>query len=439
MASTGTTRYLRIPIPGAALVRVLTILCASAVGAHAQDWVRVPLGTTADIHAIGNGYLPWRWVAGAHGFAARSNDSRTSWTTIPSGTEADFFSVTEPGGGEVWFGGGRGTVRLRIYQFWFSRNLPDPDDYRVFTRRGAQAVAVGPRGKLYQSTNAGNTWTLRPTGTTADLNNGHGSPSGPGWAIGDAGTILRTADGVDWMPVPSGTTADLYGIAELDYTNVYVVGAGGTILKSTDGGRTWSAKPSGTTRTLRAVSISKVSPSHLIAVGSAGTVLRSTDAGETWCRLAATNADLYAAEAVSDTEFFVGGAGGLLLRTTNGGGRCRDASEIAATTPDRGAIRLHGPFAEPSAGGVVGTLSVPASRVFRIEVLDAAGGPMHVRPALLAAESATTFAIDTRGWTPGHYQLRVTAGSEEITRRFVVTSAPFEAFVAMLRGRSSAR
>jgi photosystem II stability/assembly factor-like uncharacterized protein len=93
------------------------------------------------------------------------------------------------------------------------------------------------------------------------------------------------------------TTADLHGIAEFDQVHIYAVGDEGTILKSDDGGATWSPRSSGTTASLRAISISKETDTHLIAAGLGGTVLKSIDGGDTWCQLeAGTISDLYGAE-----------------------------------------------------------------------------------------------------------------------------------------------
>jgi photosystem II stability/assembly factor-like uncharacterized protein len=209
-----------------------------------------------------------------------------------------------------------------VYNGWFDRNLPSNDDFRLFSRATAGVVAVGVGGQIFATTDAGNTWTPRTSGTTANLNAGDGNVTGPAWIVGNGGVILRSGDGVTWTLKASGTTADLWGFAQLNQTNLYAVGTAGTILKSVDGGLTWTPRPSGTTQTLRAVSISRQTQGRLVAVGLGGTILRSTDAGETWCRLQATSANLYAVEVVNDTEFLVAGAGGLLMRTTNGGGPC---------------------------------------------------------------------------------------------------------------------
>jgi photosystem II stability/assembly factor-like uncharacterized protein len=293
-----------------------------ATTASAQDWTTIPLGTTADIYAVQNTYLSRHWVVGDQGFAAWSNADRTAWVSIPTGTNAQLFSVQEPTGSAVYFGAGAGRVRFRVYNGWFDRDLPSNDNFRLFSRTIAGVVAVGVRGQIFTTTDAGNTWTPRTSGTSADLNAGDGYVTGPAWIVGSGGVILRSGDGVTWTRRASGTTANLWGFAQLNQMNLYAVGAAGTILKSVDGGLTWAQRPSGTTQTLRAISISKQTQDHLLAVGLGGTILRSTDAGETWCPLHATNAALYGVEVVNNTEFLVVGAGGLLMRTTNGGGQC---------------------------------------------------------------------------------------------------------------------
>jgi hypothetical protein len=233
--------------------------------------------------------------------------------------------------------------------------------------------------------------------------------------------------GANWTLVASGTTADLFGIAELDYTNLYVVGAAGTILKSSDAGLTWSAKPSGTTATLRAVSISKASSDHVIAAGLGGTVLRSTDAGESWCLLdAGTTNDLFGAEAVNDTEYLVGGAQGLLLRTTNGGGPCGAPSTVPAPwgipqAIDAEQLRLEGPVPQPSTGGATISVLAGAGEHIRVRVFDSAGRLVGNPPEVAgSAGDKTTLVLDTHNWAGGVYLLQVTSGGRRATRHLVV-------------------
>jgi photosystem II stability/assembly factor-like uncharacterized protein len=399
-----------------ALILLLCLVCSPA---WADDWTTIPLGSSADLYAIGNTGVSNRWVVGEGGFAARSNADRTAWTIIDAGTNANLYSVSQPGMFEVFMGAGGGTVRLRIYNGWFERDIPSQFDFRLFTRQSGNCVAVGPEGLLFHTTDYGNTWDQKESGTTAELNAGVGVFAGPAWVVGNDGTILRTTDGNTWTQIGSGTTADLYGTAVLDLTNIYAAGEAGTILKSTDAGLTWSERPSGATQTLRAISISKNNGNIVIAVGLGGTVLRSTDAGASWCHLDVPMADFYAAEAVSDTEFVVGGAGGLLLRTTNGGGPCVVPSGVDLGNSQTLTITALSP--QPCRDSAMLRLSVDRARSFQTDVFDPSGRRVLALPKTWASAAGEhTITLSTGGLAAGLYFVAVRSDGFEATRRFVV-------------------
>jgi photosystem II stability/assembly factor-like uncharacterized protein len=403
-----------------ALVPLLSFVfffCSFSVRAAADDWTAVPLGTPADIYAIENTWTSNHWVVGANGFAARSNGERTEWTIQNPNTTAALYSVVG-GANEAWMGAGAGVVRLVVYNGWFERDLPNQADFRLFTRGGGKCVAVGPGGLMYR--HEAGVWNEIESGVTVDLNGGTGIPTGPAWVVGSDGTIIRTTNGNLWTQVASGTTADLYGISELDLTNLYVVGEAGTILKSTNAGVSWSPRQSGTTRTLRAISISK-SGTHtlLIAAGLGGTVLRSTDAGDSWCALNVTTTDLYTAEAFTDLEFFVGGAGGLLLRTINGGGPCGGATGVEIHNPT--ALSISDPFPQPSSDLAMVRVSVDQARSFHTEVFDVSGRLVLVLPEWRATSGGEhTIAVHTSALVPGVYFVRLRSDGLDASRRLVV-------------------
>ena len=102
-------------------------------------------------------------------------------------------------------------------------------------------------------------------------------------AVGDRGTILRSADGIDWAERESGTDADLNAVA-FDGTVIVAVGLDTMVLLSTDHGESWSIKNSGGRVTLRGVVIDA---SQIVAGGmdlNTGDVfmMRSLDRGDTW-------------------------------------------------------------------------------------------------------------------------------------------------------------
>ena len=89
-------------------------------------------------------------------------------------------------------------------------------------------------------------WSPVDSGTTSNLNGAVLLDSGIGFAVGDAGTILKSTDaGVTWSPLTSGTTNDLHGVYFLDATEGVAVGDSGTILRTTDGGAAWQSVASG--------------------------------------------------------------------------------------------------------------------------------------------------------------------------------------------------
>ena len=83
-----------------------------------------------------------------------------------------------------------------------------------------------------------------------------------------------------WSGVDSGTTSSLRGVFLLDSGVGYAVGEAGTILKSTDAGMTWNALASGTTKALYDVYF--FNDNEGLSVGDGGFILRTTNGGATW-------------------------------------------------------------------------------------------------------------------------------------------------------------
>jgi hypothetical protein len=104
--------------------------------------------------------------------------------------------------------------------------------------------------------------------------------AGTFFAVGDAGTILSSTDGIAWTPQTSGITANLNGVTHGTIYVYIAVGDNGTILTSTYGySNTWTAHTTTATSNLRQV-ISF--GSLIVAVGDAGTIVTSKDGGVTW-------------------------------------------------------------------------------------------------------------------------------------------------------------
>jgi hypothetical protein len=95
-------------------------------------------------------------------------------------------------------------------------------------------------------------------------------------AVGDAGTIATSPDGVSWTSRAAGTSNNLSYII-WSGSQFVVVGGAGTILTSEDG-VSWTSRTSGTANPLNSVTWSG---KQFVVVGGVGTILTSVD-GVNW-------------------------------------------------------------------------------------------------------------------------------------------------------------
>jgi photosystem II stability/assembly factor-like uncharacterized protein len=173
-----------------------------------------------------------------------------------------------------------------------------------------------------------------------------------GFAAGDFGTLIRTADGgATWTGVPTGTTAALSRISIADQ-NTVVVGGGCVLLRSDDGGQTFKrlALACGGSRV---AALAFPSPQNGFVLLASGTLLRTTDGGASFAPGGAipdTATDLFFTD--SSTGFAVtrAAAGGAVYRTTDGGG-----TWFARTTSTQGLNGVY--FASAGTGYAVGAAS----------------------------------------------------------------------------------
>jgi len=161
-----------------------------------------------------------------------------------------------------------------------------------------------------------------------------------GWAVGDSGTILKTADGGHtWvqqpMPEPPDSVeerfrgrmqgAQLVRVFVADENTVWILGSG-AVLVSRDAGATWAYVNIGTRN--RVTNGVFLSADVGFVVGDNGTALGTWDGGETWDSVAAgrraragDNRTTY--EAIGfmspDVGWIVGSSG--TYRSTNDGGK----------------------------------------------------------------------------------------------------------------------
>jgi photosystem II stability/assembly factor-like uncharacterized protein len=101
-------------------------------------------------------------------------------------------------------------------------------------------------------------------------------------AVGKFGLIFLSKNGKSWQQTPSGTNKTLSAVSFADHQHGFVVGSAGTVLATDDGGMTWRAQNSTTKDQL--LGIHALSPLHVFAVGAFGSLISTSDGGRIWSK-----------------------------------------------------------------------------------------------------------------------------------------------------------
>lgn len=312
----------------------LCLLPGAAVTAQqTSEWKVLASGTTQELRTLS--FLTDRvgWIAGAGATLLRTTDGGATWTPIPVtgvSAAAEFNKVRFFDQNVGWIGGnglwrtqnggtswtaaplptgltspaitasatfsstrawaiGRGGTNesfLVEYGAASSGNLIltsnatgtlgiTGNDLGVLSNLGSRfGVTVGDNGSIQEvRLGFGSNVSARTSGTTQRLNAVYLFDLDNGWAVGEGGTILRTANGGgSWTRQTSNTTANLRGVHFLDANRGAAVGDGGVIVTTRNGGTNWTAEPSSVTTSLRGVFVVNAQTSY--AVGANGTLLR---------------------------------------------------------------------------------------------------------------------------------------------------------------------
>jgi photosystem II stability/assembly factor-like uncharacterized protein len=178
---------------------------------------------------------------------------------------------------------------------------------------GKRLVAVGERGIIVLSDDNGATWRQARTPTSVTLAAVQFATPSKGWAVGHYGVILHSADGGEtWTRQLDGTQAAQLALRDAqDSGNApYLAEAQRLVADGPD-------KPF--------LGLHFTDENNGFAVGAYNLVFRTRDGGKTWAPWLShldnpRGNHLYAVHAAGDAVH-IAGEQGLLLRSTDGGGR----------------------------------------------------------------------------------------------------------------------
>ncbi|OXI33532.1 WD40/YVTN/BNR-like repeat-containing protein [Burkholderia aenigmatica] len=197
------------------------------------------------------------------------------------------------------------------------------------TRAGTRIVAVGEHGLVLLSDDDGKKWRqAQRVPVSATLSAVTFADAKHGWAVGQWGVILTTADGGEsWETQRVDTSVDqpLFSVIFTSARDGIAVGLWSLMLQTHDGGKTWAKvtlpKPPGGGKADRNLyHIFADRQGSLYMVSEQGMVLKSTDGGRNWdYRATGGKGSLWTGVALPDGRIVVGGLLGSMFQSSDGG------------------------------------------------------------------------------------------------------------------------
>ncbi len=154
---------------------------------------------------------------------------------------------------------------------------------------GKRFIAVGERGTIISSDDAGGNWRQADVDTRAHLNAVTFVDDKFGWAVGEDSVIVHTTDGgLIWQrQYEDRNASDMGPLLDLyfrDRQTGFAVGVFGKLLRTTDGGKTWRdwSEHIENEDLWHLTGITASENGDIYISGEAGFIYRSQDGGETF-------------------------------------------------------------------------------------------------------------------------------------------------------------
>jgi photosystem II stability/assembly factor-like uncharacterized protein len=271
---------------------------------------RYPLQTRADLLSIACWGSSRAWVAGDEGLLMTTEDAGATWRSVDAGSKTRLRAVAIAEKGRIFVAGDEGLFRVSADngQTWQAVTAPNVvwtsvaprhdgsaallttaggDIYRwdgtalsvvaaapagglnsiALSQDGLYAAAVGEGGAMLISTDGGQRWRDRPSGTTRALRDVWliGADGKSLYAVGDGGVMVRgwteTSDGA--APRSLGDDLILRGLHLEASGHGAIVGDHGSMFTTSDFGESWTKVPTGDARDIFSVDALGADHQHL--------------------------------------------------------------------------------------------------------------------------------------------------------------------------------
>lgn len=290
----------------------------------AQSWTLQNSTVTDDLNDIARNFSGHLFAVGNNSKILRSTDQGVTWTPVSSPITADFRRISFSVGftyGYILTSQGAILRTLDNGDTWSPVTVPTEISGNIVdveAKGGELFVLLGNSAQVYRSTSAGGNLTLyhNPSNPSvsyqgrdlevrgsrvyfASASRYHREVSAGtfesrvltrsgfttsvlaisnNFFVGEDGRIERTDDGgANWINLSSPVSSNLYDVAAIGST-IFVIGAEGKICKSINNGVSWQNSGSGTTNRLNAILVD-TDINNAWVVGAGGTILKTTNGG----------------------------------------------------------------------------------------------------------------------------------------------------------------
>jgi photosystem II stability/assembly factor-like uncharacterized protein len=335
------------------LFYLLLLLFLTLNVADAQ-WVKLNSGTSQDLNSVYFTNPLTGYIVGDTGTILKTTNGGALWITLTSGTLENLWSVYFTDTTTGYVVGSNGTILKTINggKDWAILNSGIPNSlFSVYFPNANSGYVVGTTGTILKTTDGGTTWISQVSGNAYDLFSVYFTSPDTGFVVGGVdwfqdsrSTIRKTTNGgTNWTDVFDGYSF-FWNIRLLSvyFPKVdlgYAVGENGTILKSADTGKTWiyqTSENSGLPRIWSSVYFTD--PNNGFVVGQRGLIMQDSNGDSTWGWQTSWTSQFLNSVYFTDAHTgFVVGDSGIILKTTDGGNgvnEINDASTLLKIYPN---------------------------------------------------------------------------------------------------------
>jgi photosystem II stability/assembly factor-like uncharacterized protein len=287
-------------------------------------------------------------ACGNAGTIIRSTNAGINWTTIPSGTAVQLFSVTQTSPTVFLIAVDDGAILRSTNSGANFYEAAGPvagfDLNEIVMCDSVHIIAVGDRGDIRHSSDAGVSWSVVSGGDPNDIQSIYFAAPLTGYAVNNNGIVFKTTNGgALWNETYAGS----YNLKDVWFTNTSTgyacsrsfslnsSGSSSNIIKTTNGGSNWNETTFNNISALSSITFADASTGWVLGIspvtanpisekrltesGNSTILFKTTNAGLNWQPVHLFTESVNQIYFVSAQTGWACGFSGFMEKTTNGG------------------------------------------------------------------------------------------------------------------------